>query len=354
MSEYTTSAFSFRDADDTAYAELYDLIRRMHAERLPEDPPPSLALVIHRARNLPTFIDAHAWLVKDRGAPTPVAFAALYVPQVEENRHLAQATLDVHPEHRRKGIGATLARRIARTALGHGRRSIIADTYGRVAAGASFMASLRATRGVEAHTNQLDLERIDRSILEAWRKPRGTTGAEFDLNLWDGAYPDEELESIAKLHDVMNAQPRDGLDIEDDRMTPQRLRELEAFFLAGGTKRWTIYARHLPSGAFAGFTEVMLEEERPTIAQQGNTGVVEEYRGQGLGKRLKAEMLERLLLHAPNVRFVRTSNADSNDAMVRINRALGFTGYSSTCTWQWTIPPSILVETKTATRVSID
>ena len=51
------------------------------------------------------------------------------------------------------------------------------------------------------------------------------------------------------------------------------------------------------------------------------------YRGHGLGKWLKAAMLEKVLAERPAVKFVRTGNADENVPMLKINHALGFKPY---------------------------
>ncbi len=45
-------------------------------------------------------------------------------------------------------------------------------------------------------------------------------------------------------------------------------------------------------------------------------------------------MLEKIVHEHPEVKFVRTNNADSNGAMVKINKELGFKPYMATCLWQ--------------------
>jgi hypothetical protein len=48
-------------------------------------------------------------------------------------------------------------------------------------------------------------------------------------------------------------------------------------------------------------------------------------------------MLERVIAGVPGARFVRTGNADSNEAMLAINRELGFEPYASEVIYQFEV-----------------
>jgi GNAT superfamily N-acetyltransferase len=65
-----------------------------------------------------------------------------------------------------------------------------------------------------------------------------------------------------------------------------------------------------------------------------DTAVSREYQNRGLGRWLKAAMLQKLITERPNVKRVRTGNAHSNAPMLRINNELGFKPLRTEHMWQ--------------------
>ena len=121
----------------------------------------------------------------------------------------------------------------------------------------------------------------------------------------------------------MNTAPRDDLDMEDWRQTPERFREWEARRIAMGFGRWTVVAEH-ESGEFAGYTDITFPAHAPEAGWQGGTAVDPKHRNKGLGRWIKAVNCLRLLDERPDITCVDTGNAFSNDAMLGINIAMGF------------------------------
>ncbi len=318
--------------DDYFKARHHYLTLRSREEK-PDDPPRSLEASITSAKSwkLIEKVRLGVWNLWQDEDIIAELFAA--VPLGNENKHLIDSDIMVLPLYRRRGYSKLLLAKLIEMAETYDRTLAIDTTSSRVPAGELFAERLGASKGVETHTNQLVLADLDTSLLETWTNNAKTTAQDFEMGFWGDTFPEEEIYDIAKIMEVMNDQPREELELEDWKVTPEDLRQGEAYRKARGVERWVRYARH-KSGELAGFTEVTWDPENPENLTQGDTGVLPKYRGHGLGKWLKAAMIQKVLAERFVVKRIRTGNADSNAPMLAINHALGFKPYIAETVWQ--------------------
>lgn len=333
LDDLTIVPIDYRALEDEHIAALNAFENVMDAEAHPEDPPTPLEITRATATNHPdVLVIREFWAREADGAIAAMAWA--WWKQVEENRQLAFCGVSVRPDRRGRALAKTLLRNVVEEVEADGRTTIVCWTSDRVPAGEAFAKRLGAEPGSAVHTNRLLLADVDREMVRHWNDEGPVRAPDYELLMLDGPYPDDLIEEICGVYDIMNTAPRDDLEIEDEAHSVDEMRQREHQGESAGTQRWSLFARHIPSRKLVGLTVVYWNPAQPDTIYQGDTGVHPDHRGHALGKWLKAAMLERVFAERPNAVDVRTGNADSNDAMLGINHALGFQPYIAQMNWQ--------------------
>ncbi len=326
------SAFDRINASESEYAAFHEFSNRVRAEAWPEDPPTTLEKTINDWRHIPSYRDVKMWVAWSGNKI--IARSHIGITRTQENQHLADFHIVVLPEVRGQQIAKQMLRHITEVAQTEKRRLLQTHTDSAIPAGETAVKRLGARMGLASHTNQLNLASLDKNLIRTWREHGQKRADEFEIGLWKGPFPEEELHRIIPLLEVMNTEPRENLEMEDWKLTPELVRQEEASQLKRKTERWVMYVRDRKTREFAGFTEIYWNPAEPENLYQGGTGVLPTYRNKGLGRWIKAAMLETALQERPQVKRVRTGNANSNGPMLKINHELGFKPYKSWIDWQ--------------------
>lgn len=331
---YTITLHDARHDTDDEIAERVAYTNQLRDEILPDDPPQTVEQAIASVRNAPARIRFRSFRVRDEATGALIANATANIDDEDDNPDVLLAGINVLPSHRRRGIGAHLLAEVIELARTEGKTRLLGVTFADVPAGAAFAGAIGATSKQAAHLNHLPVAEVDRPMLEGWVAEAATRAADYELLAWDGPVPEEHLERWLELVVVMNTAPLDDLELNDFTVTAEQVREGERVAAALGQEAWMLVARHRTTGDWAGFHDVAWDPHQPEYVYVGATGVQPEHRGHALGKWLKAAMTLRILDERPGVTHIRTGNADSNDAMLGINRLMGYRPLLGQTTWE--------------------
>jgi len=326
---YRIDEFETAAVTDELMRGIAELTWAIEREAMPEDPPRPLESIAARFRTTSPMFKRRQWgaFQGDR----LVGRATLVQNFTGSNEHLRDVGLDVHPEHRQRGLGRALFARIVE-AIGDEQGILLTGrTRGRAPAGEAFAKRVGAEPKLRMRNSQLDLAAVDRRLMDEWASldPAG-----YRLEWIAGDTPDRLMPNVLTAIRTMNTAPREGLDMDDWVMTAEMVRDWERMAHERGQEHLMVLAIDDASGETAAFTQIFWDPREPHVVGQGGTATVPVHRGKGLGKWVKARMLLRVLEDHPEARYIRTDNAGTNAPMLAINTKMGFGFIFEAVIWQ--------------------
>ena len=304
----------------------YHAYRRLEQAEFRPDEPLAPDEVVEVRRTRP---DPHQWRRYLHAVDGDVMVAELEAegprpesPEYATNRHLMWAAGYVLDAHRRRGIALSWVPRVLELMEEHG--ATVLSSYAEDDTGHGLLRRLGGEPRMTERQSRLDMREVDWGMVARWiaESEAGAGGARLELHTpW---VPDQQLEEYcAAMNELMNTMPFEGLDHGDIVMSAAGIRESVERMRLTGTVNPTFLVRDA-DGSIVGMTDVFKHEYEPGMARQNFTGVHPRARGRGLGKWLKAAMLEHVRRAYPDTVWFTTENAGSNAPMLSINHALGY------------------------------
>lgn len=186
----------------------------------------------------------------------------------------------------------------------------------------AFWSELKGEVKAERAESRLYMEDADWHLMQKWNDEGPRNAPRVRIEVFNDI-PAADLEEFCLLYtETFNQAPAGDVPAEVV-VTPEKRREYEGYFKKQGYE-WTTMITREEDGAISGLTEIFHRAQEPFRIEQELTGVQEKYRGRGLGKWLKSEMILFIKKEYPNALYITTGNNDSNAPMLSINDRMGF------------------------------
>jgi len=255
-------------------------------------------------------------------------------PGYDQNRHLMSASCAVRRERRRQGIGRSWLPLVLELMDRHGCTVLTVGTD--EDSGHAFLRWLGAEARFNDVENRLQLADVDWAMVDRWVAEGAVRNPQTTLEFYAEPLPEAMWDEYStQLSLLMNTIPFEELDMGESVVTPPQVREWYERMAAVQEQSHSVMARE-PDGSLSGLTEVVWSPHAPQVIDQRFTGVRTDARGRGIGKWIKAAMLQHVRELHPEARWVSTYNAGSNEPMLAINRQLGFRRHRVGKTYQMT------------------
>ncbi len=239
------------------------------------------------------------------------------------NPDILRCEIQVANDHRRSGVGTALLERIVEQAESLGRSQLQGWHYDTVPAGSAFAEAIGAKEGLQYHLNVVRIADLDVDQLASWSESGPQRAPGYTVRLIEGAWPESMLEDIAHLYYVLERDMPMTEGVEPREWSRDLVASLQEHYQSG-TQSISAVAVHEESGRVIGLTQLLRRNNDPTTWIVTTTMVDPEHRGNGLGKWLKGAANLAALDRWPGGVYQETGNAFTNEAMLAINRQMGF------------------------------
>lgn len=273
------------------------------------------------------------WVVFGNSSEEKIIARCLYAyirsdsPSYESNKNNSFFYIIIDSDYKQQGLGTYILKKIIEKLVEHGSLFTETDTYYK--SGKDFCQKFGAKLINQQSENRLYLKDVNWELTHLWIQDAKQRTPDVILECFS-TFPDKDIEELCALETELEAQ-MPSLEEGDDKWTeirtPEARREWESNTKKRGQEIITMITREA-NGIISGITEIRHSyvEQIERIAQR-TTGVKQEYRGRGLGKWLKAEMLNYVKDNLPKASYIVTGNANHNAPMNSINQRLGFKPY---------------------------
>lgn len=244
-------------------------------------------------------------------------------PDDDTNPDVLRFQMFVASKHRRNHAGTFVLGHIARMAEKLNRTKLLTMHFDTIPAGAAFARAVGGKERLKSHENVLRIEDLDVELLKGWVEQGRARAPGYRVDVREGDWPEELLEEIAHLYYVLERDMPTPEGHEPLDWSADLVREIRDRFKGSVDSRWAM-AFDDETGKPVGMSELIRRGADHSTWIVTVTMVDPDHRGKSLGKWLKGAVNLTALETWEGGIYQETGNAFTNDAMLAINRAMGF------------------------------
>jgi len=262
------------------------------------------------------YVDKVMLLARDDDGAA-VAGGTVELP-LRDNTGFAYVDVFTAPEHRRRGHGAAVMEAIE----GIGRDADRSTLYGE-AVWEQAAVNPASQAFAESVGFTLDIMDAMRELPLPATLPSLEVADGYTIHTWRDACPDRWAQGYTDLRQLINEEaPSGNAALENEFWDIARTRAEERMWAEQGrTPQVSIAVSQ--GGEVVGHTQLLFSAGSPNVFQW-DTLVLPTHRGHGLGLALKVTTMQEAADLLEGRRRIITYNAAGNEAMIRVNKALGF------------------------------
>lgn len=327
------SPFELPSAEDWQIDAWYCFLRDIRLESVPDKPVFSKEELIQRTESMAILYETEYWVLWNPDDKSLMALCGLRHWKRDQADSPVHFHITVARRHRRKGIGNAMLGKIAECARRDSTKNLSCFTSNLFPAGEIFIERTGALCKNETSFNKLHIKDVKRDVVDNWLRLPADKNNMIKIGTWENEFPENRIDEICEFYQTVFDAEKDKHGNEGFKYTRDVIRKIEKSFLTGSNKL-TVYADDCISGKLLGFTEIYWSLLRPSTISQKYTAVLPSARKRGIARRLKAEMLTKIMQELPDDVSIGTGNASLNQSILNINSEVGFKLHNSQKTWQ--------------------
>jgi GNAT superfamily N-acetyltransferase len=307
-------------ASEEEIARVHELWCLFDAEYFPDDPPMPLAQRIAEFRRVRPHRLQPKWVAEADGGLVGLSGAWIDTDRDDKN---VFGMVFVRPDARGRGYARPLARAMIEAAAEAGRDVVVTEIV-EDSPEIALAEAIGLKPVLKERISRLRIADLDRDLMQKWIDRASERASDYEIIIHESPMPDDVAEKFVVVHDVMNTAPLEELEEAPEKMTVEHWQQMEQGHVGAGETLLTCIAVHRPTGDYGGFTVLKYQTHHPAKAHQYDTGVDPGHRNKGLGRWIKAANILEFTSRFPDVQWIDTGNAGSNEPMLNINYEMGF------------------------------